>query len=435
VRIAWATPINHRSAIGRVSADVVDRLVARGHEVCVLATEWEADGTPPHPVGACVIPWREVDPDTLARDHDVLVANVGDHFLFHGGMFALFGRLPTVGVFHDFYLYDLFNGWLWSGGRPAEDQARRRREIAKDVYGEGVLPALGRAESGQLPLADLARDLPMTEWMAAYCQGALAHSGFYLDRLAAGCPGPVGQAAMPVTGRGVAALPERESGRAVLLTVGVMNPNKCVAETLAAIGASPSLRHGVTYRLAGPISPDERARLEQLAESVGFAGLEICGEVSDSALREHLDAADIICCLRRPVLEGASGSAIEGLLAGRPVIVADVGFYRDLPDDLVFKVPDDIPTEALGAQLSRLVSNEPLRRQAGAAAADWAQAHFDLDAYADAIERLAEDTLRAFPVLQVAAGWGHGLRRLGLTPDDPAAPRIAAALAEIFPTA
>ena len=46
----------------------------------------------------------------------------------------------------------------------------------------------------------MAQRLPMIEWMGARCEGALAHSAFYLDRLRASCPGPVQTAAMPVTG-------------------------------------------------------------------------------------------------------------------------------------------------------------------------------------------------------------------------------------------
>ena len=50
LRIAWASPLNQASAIGRVSVDVAEALVGRGHGVRLIATE-HADfaNRPRHP--------------------------------------------------------------------------------------------------------------------------------------------------------------------------------------------------------------------------------------------------------------------------------------------------------------------------------------------------------------------------------------------------
>ncbi|HQN50533.1 MAG TPA: glycosyl transferase family 1, partial [Phenylobacterium sp.] len=138
--------------------------------------------------------------------------------------------------------------------------------------------------------------------------------------------------------------------------------------------------------------------------------------------------------LRNPVLEGASGSAIEGLLAGRPLIVADAGFYSDLPNDLVFKVPADIGLASLTAQLERLARDEGLRMHTGAAARLWAESHFNLEAYVLALEGLIHDTISANAVLSIGKNLGGELASLGLTAEDPAVERISAVLSEIFPT-
>ncbi len=208
-----------------------------------------------------------------------------------------------------------------------------------------------------------------------------------------------------------------------------MNANKCAAEVISAIGASPTLADRVNYRLVGPIESAEAERLRALAGSLGYAGLSILGPVDDAALKTHLEASDIISCLRRPVLEGASGSAIEGLLAGRPVIVADAGFYSELPDDIVFKVTADVDPSRLAGQLERLCDSAVLRRTAGAKARAWAEEHFSVAAYLEVLEPLMWATISAEPLLAVGARLGAELARFEIPADDPAVGRIEADLA------
>lgn len=430
MKIAWGTPTHQQSAIGRVSADVVGALVARGHQVKVIATEWEREDHPRHAFGVEVQDWRRLGAG-WASDHDLLIANIGDHFLNHGGLFALFGALPTVGIFHDFYLYNLFNGWVWDGGRPENEQNRRRNEVLRATYGEAGAALRPEGNSGRQDFDSLAAQPPMTEWIAARCHGALTHADFYLERVAAACPGPAASAAMPVTARGVEPLPDRHGRKLRALTVGVMNPNKCVDRVIEAIAGS-TLREALAYSLVGPISPEEGERLTGLAERLGFEGLEIHGAATDAELSDQLSQADIICCLRRPVLEGSSGSAIEGLLAGRPLLVADAGFYAELPDDLVFKVDAEVPVVDVRAQLERLADDEPLRQRSGAAGAAWATQRFDLGAYAARVETLAQETLSAMPILRVGADFGERLAALGLTPLDPAVARIGAEVSALL---
>lgn len=432
MRIAWATPINHRSAIGRVSADVTRRLVERGHEVRVIATETEAGLPPPYATPAEIVSWNDVDLPGLSSEYDVLIANFGDHFGFHGGVFPLLDRAPTLGVFHDFYLYDLFAGWVWNEGGPDDERAfRHDREVVR-VYGAEAREAARRARAGQLDQAEIARQLPMTEWMARHCDGAVAHAEFYLNRLRSGCSGPVLQGYMPVTPRGVPPLSERSRQPVILLTVGVMNPNKCVDRVIAAIGASETLKRNIAYRLVGPIEAAEAERLRALADQVGFQALEIVGAVDDAELDRRLEDADIISCLRRPVLEGSSGSAIEALLAGRPTIVADAGFYRQLDQTVVCKVGEEVEPGELTACLERLAGDEALRRRMGSAAREWAERRFDLDAYARMLEEAAVEIIRVAPVLEVGRRLGRELGFLGLGSGDAAIGRIAGVVGDLL---
>lgn len=433
MKIAWASPINIRSAIGRVSADVTRALVARGHEVRLIATETDADLSVTHQTPAPVVSWRTETAQSL-RDCDVLIANIGDHYGYHGGLFHLFGHAPTLGIFHDYYLYDLFAGWLAAQGLSDAARGRLHDDTVAAVYGPEARERALAARRGEASLAEIAEGLPMTEWVARRCQGAVAHGAFYLGRLEAACPGPVRQAFMPVTGRGVPPLRARRDNTVNLLTVGVMNPNKCVDRVISAICSRESLKARIAYRLVGPIDPSEAARLQGLADAGGYDRLTIIGAVDEDELARRLAEADVISCLRRPVLEGASGSAIEALMAGRPTIVADAGFYQELPDELVFKVGPEVEPEQIARQLERLCQDEALRGRAGEAARAWAERRFDLDDYAAQVEAMAAETIEAAPVLAVGARLGHELAALGLGAEDSAVERIADVLAGVLPT-
>jgi glycosyltransferase involved in cell wall biosynthesis len=418
MKLAWVTPMNQHSSIGGIGVPVAEALAARGHEVEIWASEFCPDPRVPlHPTRLPVRPVGEVH---LAGGGgvDLAVVHFGDNFLFHAGGLEVLDRAPVVGIFHDAFVHNLFIGWLWGTEQPP--QVHRR--IVEQIYGPEAWPLAQAAKAGEASLEEIAARLPMIEWVARRCQGAIVHADFYRARVEAACPGPVGLAPLTSHGRVVPPLAQRRSERIVALTVGVMNPNKCCAAVIEAIGASETLKARLDYVLAGPIEDSERERLQALATAAGVR-LTILGRVEDAELERRLDQADLILCLRRPVLEGASGSAIEAMRAGRPTIVADTGFYAELPDELVVKVDPTVEPAAVAAALEGLL-DEPKRRRMGAAAAAWAAETFTVERYLDALEPVLEATVAALPELRTAAQFGQVFGRMGLGPEDPA-PRRA----------
>lgn len=427
MRLAWATPWNRRSAIGRGNAAVADVLARRGHAVEVIQLEAEPPSDP-IPTALPVRYWRDIDPTRLVRDYDAVVVHFGDHFPFHAGGLPLVGASPAVGVFHDLCMYNFFNGWVADreGGPRLHDA-----EIA-GTYGEEARAWAEEARSGRLDLGEITARTPMVEWIARHCAGALTHAEHYAGRIEAVCAGPVASAPLPWPPRKVPALKARARDHQIALTVGVMNRNKCAEEVIRAIAGSELLKANLRYHLVGRIHDEERARLTALAAELGYAGLTIFGDVDAEALETRLRDADIICCLRRPILEGASGSVIEALQSGRPTIVADAGCYAEIPDDLAVKVPAEVPVDALGAALERLAADEPLRRSMGQKAAAWAKARFTAENYALALEPLIQASMDAQPMLRVAAYVGSELSALGLGRDDEATTRLADRLQAMF---
>src|SRR5205823_14276442 len=120
-------------------------------------------------------------------------------------------------------------------------------------------------------------------------------------------------------------------------------------------------------------------------------------------------------------LGGTSGAAIRALSLGKPLVVSDVGWFSELPDDVAIKIPvgGEQEVQALTAALRRLADPDTAAAMGDAARALVAREH-DVDrvaeGYAAAHEAAAgsgmvrEAVLRA--VASAAADVGLGTEPL-----------------------
>ena len=81
-------------------------------------------------------------------------------------------------------------------------------------------------------------------------------------------------------------------------------------------------------------------------------------------------AADVHVNLRAPTMGETSGTAIRALCLGKPLVVSDLGWFAELPDEVALKVPvDGDEVETLTAALELLTARPDVRAAMGAAAA------------------------------------------------------------------
>jgi glycosyltransferase involved in cell wall biosynthesis len=432
MKIAWVTPFGSRSAIARVSAAATQVLSERGHAVTIVRSERDASDRGPTCPTRCVVSWwHELSARDLDAKNDAIVLNFGDQYFLHAGVLAYIDTAPCLGIFHDFYLYNFFHQWVAVNGL---GEGVHQRDV-RLTYGESAIAVANRAWRNEAEVHEIAEALPMTEWLAGRCGAALAHSRFYVDRLSKSCPGPVSMAPLCFDARRIASPTRRAGDEVVVTTIGILNQNKCADAIIAAIAGSPMLKERCRYRLVGMISLAEKTRLSALCKEVGYSRVDFLGEVDDATLTAELERADILSCLRKPILEGASASAIEGMKSGRPIIVADAGFYSDLPDDLVFKVPRSVEVQAVAEVLERLVSSATLRLETGVKANEWATKTFTADIYATAVESLVARFIDAKPLLALGERIGRTLAEMDISEDDPFIGRLADTMQDLFGTA
>lgn len=429
MKLIWAGPYNPNSAIARFSYHVVAALRAKGHEVAIYRTETGDAAALPALEDPCVLQAGSPLEEAWLRTADLVFGNIGDHYGYHGGIFELARKRPFVGVLHDWFVLNLFWDRLKEEGRPHE-----AARIVQQWYGPQAGELCGTA-TGENIMARAAEHFPMTGWAVSDLLGCIIHSEFYRPLVEAGCPGPVHKLSLAYPAPVVAQDrrgPASDRSQFNVCTLGIVNPNKRVDRVIRALARDPELAARSRYHVLGGIDAAERERLESLAAELGFHGLRLEGRVSDERLLEGMAEADVICCLRDPALEGASASAVEGMQSGAPVIVSDAGFYADLPDDYVLKVPQGDCEDALLSHLQHIDQDRAAARALGLKSLAWARGEFSAAHYADGLDAVLANFIECEPYLLTSRALGRELGRLGIHGDSASASTLADTLNRMF---
>lgn len=429
MKIVFFTPALVASAIGRVSCLVVSELIQQDHEVVVVRTETiELLGEVSHPFPCEIISWNNsAGVNRHAKNADLVVYQIGNHLSYHRGCLDWLQRLRGVVSLHDNFLGHLFWGWSEIIGR---QQALR---VISSLYGTEISNRFfDHADSASF-IAYASELAPMTEWVASMASAVIVHSSWALERITKACPGPVSVVPLPYDAPCLQATPKtayRRTKGIVALTIGHVNRNKRYAEIIRAIGSSSVLREDVSYRIVGPIEPDMDKQLRLLAMNMGV-DVEIVGEVDNNRLISEICDADIMCCLRWPALESASASTIEAMLYGKPTLVTDTGFYRDLPDECVLKISPEAETEDIRRHLECLLASPEMGTTIGRSAQRYAQETFRADRYAKHLIGMTRLIDQAAMVNRAAERFSRQLAAWGGKHDAAILNKIAVPLAII----
>jgi hypothetical protein len=125
VRIAWFTPFQKSSAIGRFSRLVTTEL-ARSAEVDI----WHPAAEETHPTQLPTISLPDdlvLEPGALAA-YDMCVYNLGDHLGFHRQVFQTARTIPGVVVLHDFVMHHFFAGYYFHDQNNPQEYLRIMEE-------------------------------------------------------------------------------------------------------------------------------------------------------------------------------------------------------------------------------------------------------------------------------------------------------------------
>ncbi len=363
------------------------------------------------------------------RGCDVALYHLGNNPDAHGWIVDAFRKRPGIVVLHDVVLHHLVAGMTVGRGQPDGylDAMQRDSGVVGRLLAHGVVDGLLQ------PLwEDRAADFPLTMWVVEPATGIIVHSQFaeqWVREL--GFTGPVWRIPMPAWEVPPAAVESRHPD-VVIGCFGHMNTAKRIPQLLDAFGRLRLRRPETQLVLGGSQSPgfDLTALLE--ARSLGDAVVQH-DYLAEERLWQLIADSDVLVNLRSPTMGETSAMVVRALSLGKPLVVSDVGWFSELPDEVAVKVPvDDHETEALVDALERLGGDAAYRDQMGKAAADWAQREHDLDRTADLYVAALEEVFGLPDVERaVLSDVATAAADLGVDPDSPELTDVATRLREV----
>ena len=330
----------------------------------------------------------EVAPRGKRADGDLALYHVGNDPEVHGWIVRQLRREPGIVVLHDFVLHHLVASLTL--GR--KDKAGYLAALERDSGIAGRLLGLGVIDGCVPPLWEVRpEDFPLCDVVLERATGVIVHSRYVEERVRdRGYDRPLWRIPHPAWPAPVARS-ERPRGELVLGAFGKVNDTKRLPQLLEAFARFRDLH------------PSARLQLVGAAAAGGARHGREDGVVREGYVDEHrlwtlMSGVDAVISLRSPTMGETSGTAIRALSLGKPLLVSDVGWFSELPDDVALKVaPGDGEVERLVVALETLC-DPAVRERMAASARDLAGEHD--------VERVA-DLYAA--VLQEAAG---GVRAL-----------------------
>jgi glycosyltransferase involved in cell wall biosynthesis len=147
-----------------------------------------------------------------------------------------------------------------------------------------------------------------------------------------------------------------------IASFGLINPHKGITRALRALSALRQ-RHDFKYTLVG--EPNQYFDVRSLIREYGLEDrVEITGHLDLTDFQRHMSETDIAINLRESIIGETSGSLCRIMAAAVPAIVADAGWFGELPNDTVIKLDMNHKTdELLHAFLEALIVDEDLRKK------------------------------------------------------------------------
>jgi glycosyltransferase involved in cell wall biosynthesis len=319
----------------------------------------------------------------------VALYHVGNDPGSHGWIVEALRREPGVVVLHDFVLHHLVAGMTL--GR--KDGKGYLAAMERDSGLAGRLLGLGVIDGCIPPLWEVRpEDFPLCGEVLDLATGVIVHSAYVEEHLRergyGGVVWKVPHPAWPAPG----VKPERVAGSPVFGAFGNLNASKRVPQLLDAFARFRESHPDARLLLVGAAAPGV-----DLSGRIAHDGLEgaVVHEdyVDERRLWALMAGVDAIVSLRSPTMGETSGTVIRALSLGKPLLVSDVGWFSELPEDVALKVAPDVREVDRLADAMETLADPAVRDAMGAragalAASDHAVEHA-AELYAAAVEEAA----------------------------------------------
>jgi glycosyltransferase involved in cell wall biosynthesis len=291
---------------------------------------------------------------------DLNFYNIGNHRLYHQGIWMVSRQHRGIVVLHDLCLHHFFAGVYLD----TWNDAAGYRAVMQRLYGrKGHAAAVRLCQEGAAGVIDeIAQSFPLTELALENALGAIVHYAVDRNSWAQQSALPSIVLPLPNVSRREAVLPavlERSRHPPYRMIVfGFLGSNRRLGPLLEAWAGIPD-RSAFRLRICGEV--EDRVRVETQIRELGLDSLaEMTGYLSEEALDRELQQADLALNLRYPTMGEASASQLKLWEYALPTLVTKVGWYAGLPPETVAFVRPEQEIDDIRAYLLAFLK-EPQR--------------------------------------------------------------------------
>jgi glycosyltransferase involved in cell wall biosynthesis len=313
------------------------------------------------------------------RRYDMSLYHMGNNDL-HEYIYNTLIKYPGICVFHDIYLH----GFLWSSTIARKDQARYVEEF-RYCYGEqGEAIAKNAITGGIYPEFNY----PLIKRMIDNSVGIMCHSEFAVGKvLSEGSPLSMCKIDQPITSSNIFKNSLSEDKDQLKQKLGLGNKHPII--TSFGFISSHKRYHILLnafkeFLIDQPNSVliligDDLVGIDKLISNLELKKQVIkTGYISYKMLVQYLTVSDFCINLRYPTAGETSRSVLQIMAAEKPVIVSNVGWFSEIPDNCCLKVDvDSYEEDILLEYMKLLASDERLRKQIGKNAREYVQKEHD----------------------------------------------------------
>jgi len=365
---------------------------------------------------------RALDPETVLPEDmraassscgqpEVAFVQIGNSSVFHLGLLGLAQRMPTVLVLHDLALQELYFDAICEGWMRLDDYFETiERWYGKSARRECLQPWTGEALAGSLSQEIPAFEVLMETAVSILTHTSVAHRAVSRRRFL-----PAYHLELPYRAHSAASAQRDTFGPLRLMQFGYLNENRRLEQVIEALAVvAPDV--DFVLDVCGTIwDPD---KIDALCDELGLTDrVRINGFIPEPDLDALLGRAHLVFNLRNPTMGEASGSQLRIWDAAAASVVSDDGWYAEVPDDTVFRIPKNNEVAALSKLIRQLSDDRHIAEEKGRGGRAYLLKQHHPDTYADGIVKIA----RAFSRDAHDAVLARAARSLLMNPSTPTA--------------
>ncbi|PZE20811.1 glycosyltransferase family 4 protein [Paenibacillus xerothermodurans] len=319
---------------------------------------------------------------TLLNNYDEIIYNIGNNPYYHSHIYDVFLKYNGVVILHEYVLYYLITGYYLD---LLHDSELYLDELMMNHGDGGYAEGLRILHDSLPPLQyKFPEKLPLNKRLIDHARGIIVHSEYARNEVLKINPNAncrvISQIGPNADNINVNADRKRELRQKynisdddiLIASFGYVSSSKRIHQVVEALSQLPITNY--KYLLVGEgdyVKP--LLKKHRLQDKVIFTGFTTIEEFD-----ELIAVSDIIVNLRYPYMGETSASLIRALLLGKVALVTDIGWFRELSDKCVIKIPlDENEVANIRHQLERLIGNAELRESYSTAIQAYADSELD----------------------------------------------------------